>query len=123
MDKLTALILRLHRLGFRTQTIGTDIIVKLGGRSRLHGSADRIERILPRIEMQPKIALAAAIKAIRVKPKKRRVKARKRKGRGKIIVESERIPTISLETKHGRKSNRGFHRAIQGGLPGLGKRH
>ena len=114
IDRLTRLVTRLQRFGYRRQTIGDRIVLELDAHSRLRGSIDQIEQMLPLLEKQ------ATSGARPVRSKKGKKKGRKKKRRaGKIVVTSAKIPARSAETQRGiswRKSR------SEGGLPGLGKR-
>lgn len=47
MDKLSALVIRLHHLGYRTQTLGDEVVLELGPNSRMRGSYERIAGLIP----------------------------------------------------------------------------
>jgi hypothetical protein len=52
--KLDKLIIRLQRLGYRTQTIGDEIAVNSEGRSAVRGSKNQIEKLLPSLTKKKK---------------------------------------------------------------------
>src|SRR6202008_229069 len=52
MDRMTALIIRLQRLGYRTKTFGDEIVLELGAHSRVRGSSEQIERLMPRLTLK-----------------------------------------------------------------------
>jgi len=49
MGTLDELIIQLHRLGYRTQTLGKEIVVEFEPGSRVRGSQNQIEKILPKL--------------------------------------------------------------------------
>jgi len=49
MGKLDELIIQLHRLGYRTQTLGKEIVVEFEPGSRVRGSQNQIETILRKL--------------------------------------------------------------------------
>lgn len=49
MGNLDDLIIQLHRLGYRTRTLGKEIVVEFGPGSRVRGSQKQIEKILPKL--------------------------------------------------------------------------
>jgi hypothetical protein len=73
VDELAKLISRLQRLGYRTQTFGTEIVVEFDAHSKLCGSASQIERILPRLEkgFKPAARLAKATSGKKKEEEKR----------------------------------------------------
>jgi hypothetical protein len=113
VDELAKLISRLQRLGYRTQTFGTEIVVEFDSHSKLRGSASQIERILPRLEKGFKPA------ARLVKPTTGKKKGKRKKG--KIKVTSAKVPTVSLETQSWARTTGWRKSRSPGGLPGLGK--
>lgn len=140
MDKLAELVTRLKQLGYRTQTFGNEIVVEFDAASRLRGTRDEIERILPalskgaklesgriafsghrqvqsRLVSAPKHSARKRFAALKVGKKKKR---RPRKI-GKIKIKSARIPTASIETKRWARASRFRKSRSQAGLPGLGK--
>ena len=44
---LDKLIIRLQRMGYRTQTFGDEIVLEFDAHSKLRGSQEQIERMLP----------------------------------------------------------------------------
>jgi hypothetical protein len=138
MDKMADLIIRLNRLGYRTQTFEHEIIVELDERSRIRGTCEQIERILPTLskgansrmavfsgyrELQRRIAAvperSGLKRAVRTKRSKKKKRGHRKKGKIKVI--SARIPTASIETQGWARSTRFRKSRSQGGLPGLGK--
>lgn len=129
MDRLAELIIRLQRLGYRTQTFGDKIVLELDARSRLRGSIEQIEKVLPALEKGTNsVTGTAAIRSQRKGPGRassgrggptKLKSAKLKRKKKKITLTSARIPTVSIETRRGgtvwRKSR------SQGGLPSLGK--
>ncbi len=118
MDKLDELIIHLQRIGYRTQTLRDEIVLEFDAHSKLRGSREQIEKILPALIKGGRSRLAAA-KIRSKKSKTSHSKKRRKRRTGKEIVTSAQVPTLSVETQESttwRKSK------SQGGLPGLGKR-
>ena len=115
MDHISELVLRLRRLGYRTQTFGSQIVVEFDRHSKLRGSETDIERILPRLEkgFKPSAKL--------VKPTNGKKKKRRGRKKGKIKVTSASVPTASLETQAWARTTEWRKSRSPGGLPGLGK--
>jgi hypothetical protein len=74
VDNVAALILRLQRLGYSTQTFATEIVVEFDRHSKLRGSASEIEGILPSLERVLKGGSPRAAKPRGGRKKKRRVR-------------------------------------------------
>src|SRR5882724_6901686 len=97
MTSLDKLLIRLQRMGYRTQTSGDEIVLEFDKHSKLRGSRGQIEKILPNLVKHP--AGASRGKA-QLRPLKHVKKGRKSKRRkGKLIVTSAPMPTISVETR------------------------
>ena len=130
MDRLAKLIIRLQRLGYRTQTFGDKMVLELDVHSRMRGSSEQIERILPALEKGANNVPGTAANRFQKKGSTRASSGRgrftglknaKTKGKKKkIILTSARVPTLSIETQRGRATNWRKSRS-SGGLPGLGK--
>ncbi len=50
MDKVTDLVARLRRLGYEAQKTGDKILVEFDAHSKLIGSGDQIEKLLPNLQ-------------------------------------------------------------------------
>ena len=114
MDKLTSLIIRLNRLGYRTQTLRDEIVLELDTNSRVRGSYERIEGLIPTLTRK-------TIKQNQPKawPKQKAKKSKRR--RVKVKLSSANIPAHSVEARP--KGNPWHKTRSQAGIPGLGKRH
>ena len=114
MDKLSSLIIRLHDLGYRTQTLGDEIVLELGPNSRVRGSYERIEGLIPAL-----IRKTTKRNQAKARPKKKAKKSKWK--RVKVKLSSANIPAHSVEARP--KVNVWRKTRSQAGIPGLGKRH
>jgi hypothetical protein len=68
MRRLDELILQLHRLGYRTQTLGKEIVVEFGPGSRVRGSQKQIETILRKLDKKRRTVGLISTWALREHP-------------------------------------------------------
>jgi hypothetical protein len=113
MDKLSSLIIRLHHLGYRTQTLGDEIVLELGPDSRVRGY-EPIEGLIPTLTLKTTKRNQA-----KARPKKKAKKSKR--NRVKVKLSSANIPAHSVEARP--KVNVWRKTRSQAGIPGLGKRH
>lgn len=119
MISLDELVLRLQRMGYRTQTFGDEIVLEFDKRSKLRGTREQFEKMLPGLAKHGVENRRRKTQLKAIKRARKTGKAKKRKGN--IIVASAHVPTISAETRLGRF--RGLRGKQTGaGLPSLGKR-
>lgn len=114
MDKLSSLIIRLHHLGYRTQTLSDEVVLELEHDSRVRGSYERIAGLIPALARKT-VKRNQAI----AWPKKKAKKSKRK--RVKIKLSSANIPAHSVEARP--KGNMWHKTRSQAGIPGLGKRH
>ena len=117
VTSLDKLIIRLQRMGYCTQTFGDEIVLEFDAHSKLRGSREQIERMLPSLAKHSSKDRLGKGQPVNLKWVKKRKKSKKRKG--KIIVTSAAMPTISAETRGLGRLRRS---KSSGGLPSLGKR-
>jgi len=114
MDRLTWLVSRLQRLGYRTQTFGDEFVLELDAHSRVRGSYEQIEGLIPRLTRE-----TAERSRRKAKPQKKLKRSKRR--RVKVSLSSANIPAKSVEARP--KLTRWHKTRSQGGMPGLGKHH
>ena len=100
------LLFRLRRLGYRARAIGMEIVIEFDKHSRLRGSREQIERILPKL------------KPVANEKRQAGGQRKNKREKGNMIGVSAKIPAMSAEAR-GFKNMRPSRSS--GGLPGLGK--
>ena len=116
MISLDKLIIQLQRMGYRTQTLGDEIVLEFDTHSKLHGSKEQIQRMLPNLVKHSSQDRRGKGQPRNLKWSK---KKKRKKRKGKIIVTSAAMPTVSAETRGLGRLRRS---KSSGGLPSLGKR-